>query len=163
LQIQERYGRFTRMSEQYSECEVCGKPIKGEWESQIAFGIETGELKDTAYSRYCIYDKHIRCSPSRAQRIVHPQFPPVIDERPKLDWRRDDGVWDDAMRVKYKKLYTDSWVRLQTRTNPTWQKEQRAIRFGNETTDEERSVLDAENEKKFEESLKEEDWGHQPS
>ena len=32
----------------------------------------------------------------------------------------------------------------------------RANRLGNETTDE-------ENEKKFEESLKEEDWGHQPS
>ena len=32
----------------------------------------------------------------------------------------------------------------------------KAIRLGNETTDE-------ENEKKFEESLKEKDWGHQPS
>ena len=32
----------------------------------------------------------------------------------------------------------------------------KAIRLGNEVTDE-------ENEKKFEESLKEEDWGHQPS
>jgi len=33
---------------------------------------------------------------------------------------------------------------------------QQAIRLGNEVTDE-------ENEKKFEESLKEKDWGHQPS
>ena len=145
------------------ECNVCCKIIEGKWDSQVYLGMETGELDRSGLHRWLIYDKHIKCSPSRAQRIVHPKYSPVVDDRPQFDWRRDDGVWDDEMRAKYKKLYTDSWVRLQEKYNPTWRKAQRAIRFGNETTDEERSVLDAENEKKFEESLKEEDWGHQPS
>tara|TARA_B100001964_G_scaffold158379_1_gene173946 strand:- start:802 stop:1125 length:324 start_codon:yes stop_codon:yes gene_type:complete len=96
-----------------NDCQECGKPIEGDWESQIALGIETGEITDRPSNRLFIYDKHIRCSPSRAQRIVHPDFPPVVDERPQFDWRRDDGPWDPEMRKKYKKLYTEAWVRLQ--------------------------------------------------
>ena len=104
-----------------NDCQECGKPIEGEWESQIALGIETGELSDTNANRMLVYDKHIRCSPSRAQRIVHKQFPPVIDERPHYDWRPEaDNTWTDEMRAKYKKLYTKAWVRLQMRTNPAW-------------------------------------------
>jgi len=104
-----------------NDCVVCDKPIEGEWESAIALGIETGELSDTNANRMLIYDKHIRCSPSRAQRIVHKQFPPVIDERPHYDWRPEaDNTWTDEMRAKYKKLYTKAWVRLQMRTNPAW-------------------------------------------
>jgi|TARA_Y100000310_G_C20331723_1_gene645591 hypothetical protein len=103
-----------------SDCHECGKPIKGEWDSQVHLGIETGELDASGIHRWLIYDKHIRCSPSRAQRIVHKKFPPVIDKRPQFDWRRDDGPWDSEMRKKYKKLYTEAWVRLQMRTNPTW-------------------------------------------
>ena len=91
-----------------NDCQECGKPIEGDWESQIALGIETGEISDRPSNRLFIYDKHIRCSPSRAQRIVHPDFPPVVDERPRYDIRRDDG-----MRKKYRKLYTEAWVRLQ--------------------------------------------------
>jgi hypothetical protein len=96
-----------------NDCQECGKPIEGDWESQIALGIETGELTDRPSNRLFIYDKHIRCSPSRAQRIVHPDFPPVVDERPQYDIRRDDGPWDDEMRKKYRKLYTEAWARLQ--------------------------------------------------
>ena len=103
------------------DCQECSKPIEGEWESQIALGIETGELSDRPSNRLFIYDKHIRCSPSRAQRIVHKQFPPVVDERPQYDWRPEaDNTWTDEMRAKYKKLYTKAWVRLQMRTNPAW-------------------------------------------
>ena len=33
------------MSEWYPvDCQECDKPINGEWESQIALGIETGEI-----------------------------------------------------------------------------------------------------------------------
>jgi len=103
------------------DCQECGEPIEGDWESQIALGIETGELSDRPSNRLFIYDKHIRCSPSRAQRIVHPQFPPVIDERSRYDWRPEaDNAWTDEDRKKYKRLYTKAWVRLQMRTNPTW-------------------------------------------
>ena len=104
-----------------NDCVVCDKPIEGEWESAIALGIETGELSDTNANRMLIYDKHIRCSPSRAQRIVHDKFPPVIDERPQFDWRPEaDNAWTDEGRKKYKKIYTRAWLNLQFRTNPLW-------------------------------------------
>ena len=104
-----------------NDCVGCDKPIEGEWESAIALGIETGELSDTNANRMLIYDKHIRCSPSRAQRIVHDKFPPVIDERPQFDWRPEaDNAWTDEGRKKYKKIYTRAWLHLQFRTNPLW-------------------------------------------
>jgi len=104
-----------------NDCVVCDKPIEGEWESAIALGIETGELSDTNANHMLIYDKHIRCSPSRAQRIVHDKFPPVIDERPQFDWRPEaDNTWTDEGRKKYKKIYTRAWLNLQFRTNPLW-------------------------------------------
>ena len=102
------------------ECYECGELIEGKWDSQVYLGMETGELSKSGIHRWLIYDKHIKCSPSRAQRIVHPRYPTVVDERPQFDWRRDDGPWDDEMRKKYKKLYTDSWVRLQKKYNPNW-------------------------------------------
>ena len=103
------------------KCEVCGKVIKGKWDSQVYLGMETGELDKSGIHRWLIYDKHIKCSPSRAQRIVHPKFPRVIDTREQFDWRPEaDNIWTDEMRAKYKKLYTDSWVSLQEKYNPNW-------------------------------------------
>ena len=103
------------------ECHECGKLIEGKWDSQVYLGMETGELDKSGIHRWLIYDKHIKCSPSRAQRIVHPKFPRVIDTREQFDWRPEaDNTWTDEMRAKYKKLYTDSWVSLQKRYNPKW-------------------------------------------
>ena len=103
------------------ECEVCGETIEGKWDSQVYLGMETGELLRSSIHRWLIYDKHIKCSPSRAQRIVHPKYPTVVDERPQFDWRPEaNNAWTDEKRKKYKKLYTDSWVRLQERYNPNW-------------------------------------------
>ena len=103
------------------KCEVCGELIEGKWDSQVYLGMETGELDKSGIHRWLIYDKHIKCSPSRAQRIVHPKFPRVIDARQQFDWRPEaDNTWTDEMRVKYKKLYTDSWVSLQEKYNPNW-------------------------------------------
>ncbi len=103
------------------ECHECGKLIEGKWDSQVYLGMETGELDKSGIHRWLIYDKHIKCSPSRAQRIVHPKFPRVIDARQQFDWRPEaDNTWTDEMRAKYKKLYTDSWVSLQKKYNPSW-------------------------------------------
>ena len=103
------------------ECHECSKLIEGKWDSQVYLGMETGELDKSGLHRWLIYDKHIKCSPSRAQRIVHPKFPRVIDTRQQFDWRPEaDNTWTDEMRVKYKKLYTDSWVSLQEKYNPNW-------------------------------------------
>jgi len=102
------------------ECYECGKLIEGKWDSQVYLGMETGELDKSGIHRWLIYDKHIKCSPSRAQRIVHPKYPTIVDESPKNVWRQDDGPREDKMRMKIKKLYTDSWVSLQERYNPNW-------------------------------------------
>ena len=102
------------------KCEVCGEIIKGKWDSQVYLGMETGELSKNGMHRWLIYDKHIKCSPSRAQRIIHPKFPRVIDTREQFDWRRDDNAWTDEMRKKYQTLYTESWVSLQKKYNPKW-------------------------------------------
>jgi hypothetical protein len=87
------------MNKKDSKCEVCNKPIKGKWDSQVY--------------------KHIKCSPSRAQRIIHPAFPPVVDSRSQFDMRRGDNVWTNEMREKWIKVYTEAWVRLQEKYNPS--------------------------------------------
>ena len=103
------------------ECQECGKLIEGKWDSQVYLGMETGELDKSGIHRWLIYDKHIKCSPSRAQRIVHPKFPRVIDTREQFDWRPEaDNAWTDEMRSKWKEVYTNAWVLLQEKYNPNW-------------------------------------------
>ena len=103
------------------ECEVCGEIIEGKWDSQVYLGMETGELSTDSIHRWLIYDKHIKCSPSRAQRIVHPKYPTVVDERPQFDWRPEaNNAWTDQKRNEFRELYTYAWVRLQERYNPNW-------------------------------------------
>ncbi len=104
------------------ECHECGELIEGKWDSQVYLGMETGELDKSGIHRWLIYDKHIKCSPSRAQRIVHSKYPTVIDKRPQFDWRPEaDNAWTDEMRSKWKKVYTEAWVRLQEKYNPYWE------------------------------------------
>ena len=111
-------SKFTK-----TDCHVCSKPIEGEWDSQVYLGMQTGELSSSGLHRWLIYDKHIKCSPSRAQRIVHPRFPTVIDDRPQFDWRPEaDNAWTDEMRSKWKKIYTEAWVLLQEKYNPAWRR-----------------------------------------
>jgi hypothetical protein len=101
------------------KCEVCDELIKGKWDSQVYLGMETGELDESGIHRWLIYDKHIRCSPSRAQRIIHPDFPSVVDNRPQYDMRR--GLrWTNEDREKWIKVYTEAWVKLQEKYNPNW-------------------------------------------
>ena len=82
--------------------------------------METVELKKDSACRHFIRDKHIKCSPSRAQRIIHPQFPTVVDNRPQFDIRRGLGCWTNEDREKWIKIYTEAWVRLQEKYNPNW-------------------------------------------
>ena len=98
------------------KCHVCGEPIEGQWNSLIELGIETGELKRGQINRLFFHDKCIKCSPSRSQHIVHPRFPPVRDNREQYN----KDFWDKYERAKYQKLYTNAWIRLQEKFNPTW-------------------------------------------
>tara|TARA_B100000900_G_scaffold373047_1_gene353348 strand:- start:463 stop:903 length:441 start_codon:yes stop_codon:yes gene_type:complete len=113
-------------------CYACKKPIRGEWESQIHLGLETGELKKDSPYKHFVFDKHIKCSPSRAQRIIHPQFPTVVENRPQFDMRR--GLhWTNEDREKWIKVYTEAWVRLQEKYNPNWiTKPEELINLSNE-------------------------------
>ncbi len=99
-----------------NECHVCGKTIRGEWDSQVYLGMETGELSKSGIHRWLIYDKHIKCSPSRAQRIIHRKYPRVFDSRERFDIR----LWDEDERNRWVKIYTEAWVRLQIEYNPKW-------------------------------------------
>ena len=108
------------------KCEVCDEIIEGKWDSQVYLGMETGELDKSGIHRWLIYDKHIKCSPSRAQRIIHPDFPSVVDSRPQYDMRR--GLrWTNEDREKWIKVYTEAWVKLQEKYNPSWITEPEAL------------------------------------
>lgn len=98
------------------KCHSCGEPIKGKWDSQVQLGLETGELDTDGFYQHFIYDKHIKCSPSRAQRIVHPKYPQVFDEREGFDMR----LWDEKKRSEWVEIYTSAWIRLQKKYNPAW-------------------------------------------
>lgn len=53
--------------------------------------------------------RHLRCSPSRAQYVVHPCFDPVVDDRPDFDKRLLDP---DDVRVREARI-TKGWMELQ--------------------------------------------------
>ena len=99
-----------------TKCYTCGEPIKGKWDSTIQLAIEMGELEGEAKSHFFFHDKCIRCSPSRSQHIVHSEFVPVKDRREQYN----KYFWDMYERSKYEKLYTNAWVRLQEKYNPSW-------------------------------------------
>ena len=103
-------------------CVECNKEIK-DHESYLYLGILVGSLR--SINLFTKYDKHIRCSPSRAQHIHHPKFPKVVDERPDFDvrlWLGDlDGTRTEQRAKEYKHLYTNAWVRLQYQYNPDFQ------------------------------------------
>jgi len=57
----------TKIRERYPvDCQVCNKPLQL-WESTIELAILTGEFSGSPnIHRLVKFDKHIRCSPSRA-------------------------------------------------------------------------------------------------
>lgn len=95
-----------------NKCYACNKQVE-KHESALRLGVLAGEfpskvtLNNLKFLGYA--DKHIACSPSRAQHIVHPEFPPVKDER--VQYNKD--FWDRSECSKYQSLYTNAWVVLQ--------------------------------------------------
>jgi hypothetical protein len=88
-------------------------------DSSIELGLLTGELDKEAPNRFVHQDKHIGCSPSRAQRIIHPAYPQVFDDRESFDIR----LWSEEDRAKWTKVYTEAWVKLQEAENPSWKED----------------------------------------
>tara|TARA_A100001201_G_scaffold83494_1_gene74052 strand:- start:1717 stop:2046 length:330 start_codon:yes stop_codon:yes gene_type:complete len=99
-----------------NKCYVCNKQVE-KHESALRLGVLAGEfpskvtLNNLKFLGYV--DKHIACSPSRAQHIVHPEFPPVKDER--VQYNKD--FWDRSECSKYQSLYTNAWVVLQLQSD----------------------------------------------
>jgi hypothetical protein len=56
-------------------------------------------------SVFVSHARHIRCSPSRAQFIVHPDFEPVVDDRSEYDKR----LMDETERQELEKKWTAAW------------------------------------------------------
>ena len=75
---------------------------------------------DEPYFGLLAHRRCIRCSPSRAQHIVHPDFEPVTDDRPQFDKRRTaawlicqqpeiaDAVMEKLANRAWSKKYIDS-------------------------------------------------------
>ncbi len=101
-------------------CDKCNEEIEGKWDSQVQLCLQTGELDRAGAHQFLIYDKHIRCSPSRAQRIIHDKFPRVYEDRPQFDFRKDECGLTKLDKAKYEQLYTNAWVELQRKFNPEW-------------------------------------------
>ena len=101
-----------------NQCNVCGLNVP-KHDSSIELGLLTGELDKDQPWRFVYRDKHIKCSPSRAQRIIHPAYPQVFDDREPFDIR----LWDEESKNKSVKIYTDAWVKLQEAENPSWKED----------------------------------------
>jgi len=87
-------------------CDKCNKPVsKVESALLLSYVAHGGDpLAFMAYS-----DRHITCSPSRAQYIVHPDFEPVVDHRAEYDKR----LRSPESRFEKEKLYTSAWTEIQ--------------------------------------------------
>ena len=62
---------------------------------------------DEPYFGLLSHRRCIRCSPSRAQHIVHPDFEPVVDDRPQFDKR----LFGSEEKLKeWEKRWTAAWL-----------------------------------------------------
>ena len=98
------------------DCDKCGKSVNPRDDAVRISAIAWNEPLTLLFAGA----RHIRCSPSRAQHIVHPHFKPVFDDRYAFDKRQ----WTDPSHPVYKKhgsdyvkecerRYTDAWIQLQ--------------------------------------------------
>ena len=86
-------------------CDKCDKPVSSNEDITYldAIAFEDPSRIISALPR------HILCSPSRAQYIVHEDFPEVVEKRP----RYDKFEVDSTTRISREKIYTEAWIKLQ--------------------------------------------------
>ena len=108
------------------KCIQCEKEVEVWEDATILHGLAWNE----PFTSLMYQTKCIRCSPSRAQHIVHASFEPVADERPQFDKR----LWSDPESPVYKKhgpnfatecetRYTEAWLQMQMRKKDKKRKE----------------------------------------
>lgn len=86
-------------------CDKCGHPVAQHEDATWLDAIANDNPVVVLFSQA----RHIRCSPSRAQFIVHPAFEPVVDDRPEYDKRL--LAPKDAHHLEAH--YTQAWIQLQ--------------------------------------------------
>jgi hypothetical protein len=86
-------------------CDVCKEEVEYKDDASILEAIAT----DRAAVAFFGSPRHIRCSPSRAQYIVHEDFAPMVDDRESFDKR----LIPEYMQRKNEKMWTDAFVILQ--------------------------------------------------
>jgi hypothetical protein len=65
---------------------------------------------DEPYAGLLSRRRCIRCSPSRAQHIVHPDFEPVVDDRSQFDKRNPEVFPTEEKRMEWEKRWTAAWL-----------------------------------------------------
>ena len=65
---------------------------------------------DEPYAGLLSRRRCINCSPSRAQHIVHPDFEPVVDDRPQFDKRNPEVFPTEEKRMEWEKRWTAAWL-----------------------------------------------------
>lgn len=87
-----------------SVCDKCGEEVSHKDDAThleaIAFGPPSGVFFSVP--------RHIMCSPSRAQYIVHDEFPIVVENRDSFN----KELQPTNMRLKNEKIWTDAWLQL---------------------------------------------------
>ena len=85
-------------------CDVCGEGVQPK---EDATHLESIVFKSAVV--LISNPRHILCSPSRGQYVVHEDFEEVLEHREAYSkW-----TLPDKMRIKREKKWTDAWVRLQ--------------------------------------------------
>lgn len=85
-------------------CDKCGLPVDKR-DSATWLSVYAGEMP--AYGLFLCVDRHIKCSPSRAQYI--PELG-IMETREEYDKLNFDAGWI----FQQEQLYTDAYHRLQT-------------------------------------------------
>ena len=86
------------------DCDVCGDVVAPKEDATWLESIVNKRPSFVLFSGA----RHICCSPSRAQYVVHDQFVPVEDSREAYDKR----LLPEYMRTRKEKKWTNAWVEL---------------------------------------------------
>jgi hypothetical protein len=89
-------------------CDVCDKPVERTDDTTMLESLVYAESVSSAFLLVS-NARHILCSPSRAQYIVHEDFVETIDERVSFDKR----CLPAPMRKSRETLWTAAWEALQ--------------------------------------------------
>lgn len=86
-------------------CDKCGKPVLHNEDATVLAAI----AQRVPFLVLVYAPRHILCSPSRAQYIVHDGFPPVVDDRPEYDKR----LLPKKERELSEAAFTEAWIYMQ--------------------------------------------------